>query len=353
MESDPLSHEIKVVQHGETTSTEPILIVLYTTVFREGKFCSLAVDRIFGPSCPSKHRCQWSCDRQRVHQADAIIFHAYDVVYFRASLPNRSDTKPNSIWILWSDEPPSIIDYSLLNIHRFNWTMSYRVHSEVSLGTYGLFSRRDQPWSNDEYERWIDEQFFQREQGTLWFVSNCHAQRRLDIYAKLKRTSRLNVEGYGRCVDYYPVHLCSSFSPCEHDYTSRFKFYLSFESNTCRDYITEKFYKPFYYHLIPIVYGPDRRDYERVAPNNSFIHMDEFGDDIDRLVEHVQEVHSNRSLFSVYHAWRKHYEVVVDGHALERIRMCELCYRLRQVRRGDRTHYENIEQFYGDKCDRN
>lgn len=132
---------------------------------------------------------------------------------------------------------------------------------------------------------------------------------------------------------------------------SNFKFYLSFESNTCQDYITEKFYKAFYYGLIPIVYGPDKTDYNRLAPKNSFIHIDDFNKDMTELARYIEKIHSNLTLFSSFHQWRKNYEIIIDGKALERIRMCELCQRLVNLRQGDMIYYEAIDQFYGDKCD--
>ena len=131
---------------------------------------------------------------------------------------------------------------------------------------------------------------------------------------------------------------------------SKFKFYLSFESNTCRDYITEKFYKPFYYGLIPIVYGPERNDYNRLAPKNSFIHIDDFDQDMTKLANYIEEIHSNLTLFSMYHQWRRNYEIIVDGKALERIRMCELCQRLANIRKDEMIYYENVDEFYSDRC---
>jgi alpha-1,3-fucosyltransferase len=229
--------------------TPPILVLLYTTVFLNRKFCLSSPDQIFGRSCPSKHQCKWSCNRQLLNEADAIIFHAYDIQYYQASIPHRSQTKSNAIWILWSDEPPSIINYELFKSYRFNWTMSYKLNSEVSLATYGIFSKREQPWSIDQYQRWINEQYQNRTFGALWFVSNCDAKQRLEYFRQLQRQSRLHIEGYGRCVDNYPMHWCQRYTQCEQSYTSKFQFYLSFESTTCRDYVTEKFYKAFYHVL--------------------------------------------------------------------------------------------------------
>lgn len=345
---------MKFFQKGSNESersSETLLIVLYTTVFRNKKFCSFSIDRIFGNTCPSKHRCQWSCDHEKYREADALIFHAYDIPFYHSSIPKRSETKPNSVWILWSDEPPSMIDYSLFNSYQFNWTISYKLDSEVSIATYGLFSRRDTPLSNDEYQEWVTREFSNRKHGALWFVSNCKAKRRLELFHQLKKASKVLIEGYGHCVDYYPWHLCSALSQCEYDYMSNFKFYLSFESNTCRDYITEKFYKAFYHGLIPIVYGPEKSDYDRFAPKNSFLHINDFDKDMSLLAVYLEEVHSNLTAFSIHHSWRKDYEVIIDGKALERVRMCELCERLVNIRKGEVTYYKNIDAFYNDKCD--
>lgn len=297
-----------------------------------------------------KDRCQWSCDEQRIHEADAIIFHAFDIIYHRLVLPKRSETKPGAVWILWSDEPPSIVNYNLLNSYQFNWTISYKFNSEVSLGAYGLFSKRPNPLTDDEYDQWITSEFSNRTNGAIWFVSNCRAKTRLKLYADLKQLSTVPIEGYGRCVDHYPLHWCAPYSQCEADYMSTFKFHFSFESNTCRDYITEKFYKAFYYNLIPIVHGPAVDNYEHIAPKDSFIHIDRFEQDATKLAAFLDKVHRDRTLFSRYHQWRRNYQVIIEGKALERIRMCELCYRVSRVRRGETVYYQNIEKFYSDQC---
>ncbi|CAF1396090.1 unnamed protein product [Rotaria sordida] len=350
--NDSISKQVKAIKHGneEIQSSSHILILLYTSIFLSKKYCNLKADNIFGQTCPSKSQCQWTCDNRKLGQADAIIFHAYDIQYYQGRVPNRSETKKNSIWILWSDEPPSMVDYTLFQDYKFNWTISYKLNSEISIGSYGLFSKRKITLSNTDFNRWIDEQFNERSKGALWFVSNCHSKQRLEYYYNLKHQKLISVEGYGRCVDYYPMHFCRAGSQCERDYMSKFKFYLSFESITCRDYITEKFFKAFYHGLIPIVYGPDRIDYNQLAPADSFIHINDFDKDMNKLAKHLQEIHSNYNLYATYHQWRKKYEVIIDPKALERIRMCELCERLSKIRQDDITYYKNIKQFYNEKC---
>jgi glycoprotein 3-alpha-L-fucosyltransferase len=244
-----------------------------------------------------------------------------------------------------------MIDYALFRHYEFNWTISYKLSSEVSIGSYGLFVKREFTLSNADYNRWIRKQFNSRLNGALWFVSNCKPEQRLIYYYELRQEENTTIEGYGRCVDFYPMHFCIPGSQCEYDYMAKYKFYLSFESTTCRDYITEKFYKSFYHGLIPIVYGPEQNDYNKLAPPQSFIHIDEFNRDMNKLANYLLAVHSNFELYSMYHQWRKKYEVIIDGKALERIRMCELCERLSKVRQDDVTYYEDVETFFSEKCD--
>ncbi|UJR08741.1 hypothetical protein I4U23_012998 [Adineta vaga] len=351
--NDPFSKQVKIVRHDtkNISSSKSIIILLYTTIFLSKKYCHIKqAERLFGENCPSKSRCQWTCDNRRLAEADAIIFHGYDMQFYPSQMPQRSDTKSNAIWILWSDEPHTMVDYGLFKDYKFNWTISFKLNSEVSIGSYGLFAKRSFPRTDSEYSLWIDKQFHDRSNAALWFVSNCDARERLGYYRALRRQVNTYVEGYGRCVDYYPMHFCSAGSQCEIDYMSKFKYYLSFESITCRDYITEKFFKAFYHGLIPIVYGPDRKDYERFAPSDSFIHLNDFNKDMEKLANYLLEIHLNFTLYSKYHQWRKTHDVIIDGKALERIRMCELCERLTKVRQNDVTYYEDINQFYHEKC---
>ncbi|CAF4529359.1 unnamed protein product, partial [Didymodactylos carnosus] len=285
---------VKVISRDEEliSSHKPKLILLSTTVFGNVKYSGLSSKQIFGVTCPYESSCIWSCNRrEHFSTADAIIFHAYDVQYFHESVPDRREVKKNTVFVLWSDEPATIIDYKLFNKYYFNWTISYKLESEVSVASYGLYSIVKE--KSDEIDQWIYNQFRQRQTSALWFVSNCDANERLKLYHQLKRL--FPIEGYGRCVDYYPIHLCTSKTPCETRYMMEYKYYLSFESNTCSGYVSEKFWKALSFGLIPIVYGPKKEDYIRIAPPSSFIHVDDF-DTVSALSEHLFQVGNNYTL---------------------------------------------------------
>ncbi|KAJ8035751.1 Glycoprotein 3-alpha-L-fucosyltransferase A [Holothuria leucospilota] len=85
-----------------------------------------------------------------------------------------------------------------------------------------------------------------------------------------------------------------------------YKFYLALENSCCRDYITEKFWEALAsFDAIPVVLGASKEDYERVAPPNSFIHVDDFAS-VKDLAKYLKAVASNLTLFQSYFEWKNH-----------------------------------------------
>lgn len=84
-----------------------------------------------------------------------------------------------------------------------------------------------------------------------------------------------------------------------------YKFYLAMENSCCGGYITEKFWDALtHLEAIPVVVGAPRKDYERLAPNNSFIHADDFGS-LKELAEYILEVSSKKELYDSYFQWKR------------------------------------------------
>lgn len=124
------------------------------------------------------------------------------------------------------------------------------------------------------------------------------------------------------------------------------KFYLAFESQTKqRDYITEKFWRSFARGTIPVVLGPKRQYYERIAPPNSFIYARDFASPAE-LAKYLNKVASNLDEYDKYQQWRVNYETQYAGSEVERFRFCEMCYKLNTAR--DRTWYTNLRAFFSE-----
>ena len=154
------------------------------------------------------------------------------------------------------------------------------------------------------------------------------------------------ISAFGKCIlnENNQSNKCNRSSQCELEKLSTSKFYLAFESTTLRqNYITEKFWRSLSLGTIPIVIGPKRRDYERIAPPNSFIYANDYPNP-ETLAKYLTEVATNRNEYEKYHRWRINYQTYHRGEDVEPFRFCELCYRLNNNR--DRIWYTDINQYF-------
>ena len=187
------------------------------------------------------------------------------------------------------------------------------------------------------------------------FVSNCLPKKRLENFRLLRQF--YSVAAFGKCIkenetlslnaEDQLAKQCGRQSSCEKVYLTGSKFYLAFESQSCTDYITEKFWRTLYFGVIPIVSGPKRENFQRVAPPNSFIHLDDF-QSIKDLAQTLQMIATDRNLFAKYHSWRRFYDVYYEAKDLDPYRFCELCYRLNNNRK--RIWYENLNEWFLENC---
>jgi hypothetical protein len=252
---------------------------------------------------------------------------------------------PEQIWLFWHDEPSGVEKQMIP--YQFNWTISYRFNAEANIGAYGLTVLRKQALTIDEFNIYANQQFNNRQSAAVWFVSNCQTKARIEYYRELRFYYPL-IRVYGRCVSQNQTNQCHRLSQCETFELSQNRFYLAFESQSCRDYITEKFWRSLAYGIIPIVFGPrTKQSLERIAPPNSFIYTGDF-QSVSKLVEHLNKINQNRTLFSEYHQWRRFYQVFYRPEDIEQYRFCELCYRLNTNQ--NRIYYKDINQFFSEDC---
>jgi len=284
---------------------------------------------------------RYTCDHSFEKTADVLLMHRTDIHYDQLPKPRNL----NQIWLFWHDEALGVEQNAIDT--KFNWTISYRFGSEAHIGAYGLTVLRERRLSTSEFNSYIDEQFTKRESNAVWFVSNCQPRARLEYYKKLQSVYP-SMKVYGNCVQNGETKSCARESECESLELSTNKYYLSFESQSCRDYITEKFWRSLAYGIIPIVFGPkEKLHLERIAPPNSFIFTGDF-DFVEELAQHLNEINQSRTLFANYHRWRQFYQVLYRHEDLEHKRFCELCYRLNTNTKT--IFYENINQFFLDEC---
>lgn len=186
-------------------------------------------------------------------------------------------------------------------------------------------------------------------------VSNCVPKKRLKLFHSLRQS--YPIAASGKCIQPNETlslnarapsnKKCSRQSSCEKDYLASSKFYLAFESQSCTDYITEKFWRSLAVGIIPIVSGPKRENFERIAPPHSFIHVDDYPS-IEELAKELKIIETNRKIYGKYHAWRRYYDAYHEAIDLDPYRFCELCYRLNTNRQ--RIWYDNINDWFLESC---
>ena len=305
--------------------------------------------------------CFFTCDKIFAKQANALLFHETDLkneLQVKNNLKNImpfNDRTSSQIWILWNDEANGV--QSNFDRFNFNWTISYKSSSEVSFGAYGVSKYKDKPVQAEHLDKELKAEFRKRSNKIVWFNSNCASKLRIEYARNLSRYYPLHVRG--KCNqeleavsnDYKLLTIdnisCSRDSLCELNFLKLNKYYLAFESKNCTDYITEKFWRSLSLGILPIVFQPSKVYYERLAPADSFIHLEDFEYDMEKLSKHLKEIDSNFSLFKKYFEWKAKFDIIYDMK-LEKIRMCELCAKLN--REKNEIYYKSVSKFFNNKC---
>jgi hypothetical protein len=144
--------------HNKTS----FLIYEYT---RHRQFCNRQNGAsVFISTCPFQN-CQFTCNSSLVYKADAVLM-LYSLLNYDQLLHLNVNRNPNQIWLLWHDEPypPS----STFNNILFNWTISYRLDSEVSVAAYGITFGRNTLLDQLAFDKWINENYKKRHNRAVW-----------------------------------------------------------------------------------------------------------------------------------------------------------------------------------------
>ncbi|XP_041476736.1 uncharacterized protein LOC121424914 [Lytechinus variegatus] len=134
-----------------------------------------------------------------------------------------------------------------------------------------------------------------------WASSNCNhtSWGRTRFVHELEKY--LDIDTFGLCGRLQCLRYANGCYSIQSDY----KFNLALENSQCPEYITEKFwYNALLTGSVPIVYGPSKKDYERLAPPHSFIHFDDFKT-VQEFVDYINLLDRNDELYLEYFAWRR------------------------------------------------
>lgn len=121
-----------------------------------------------------------------------------------------------------------------------------------------------------------------------------------------------------------------------------YKFYLAFENSNCKEYITEKFFlNSLSNDILPIVMGARPADYAAVAPEHSYIHVDEF-ESPRELAEYLFVLDRNDDLYNTYFQWKG------TGELVDTKLGCRLCALLHdtEIIEKHKKWYNSLDEWW-------
>ncbi|CAL1531672.1 unnamed protein product [Lymnaea stagnalis] len=316
--------------------------ILRWTGFFEDASWEETDDSYFKP-CKVKE-CTMTNDRSLLDQSDAVLFHTGALWNFwkGTNLPSRRH--PYQVWILHNVEPPPRTPLNLLPFAGvFNWTAWYRRDSDVPV-SYGGYTTVPLPASlkfNKSYRtNWARE----NNRFSAWMSSNCYDyNRRQIVINELKAHLGKDMDLYGKCGGKRcPETIC-------YDTISNYKFFFTFENCNCRDYISEKFWAALLRRQVPVVYGgSSSRDYAKIAPPHSFIHVRDFKD-TESLVDYLHYLDKNETAYNEYLEWTTESDVYSELPA-RRKWWCDLCEALHDESRPAQVYTDVAGWVQNDSC---
>ncbi|XP_066304372.1 alpha-(1,3)-fucosyltransferase 7-like [Branchiostoma lanceolatum] len=307
-------------------------------------------ETIPSPCRPDVPPCDITLGIGQSEDADAVVFYYSRTpnVFNSSSMPKRH---PHQYWIFFSDEAPlypAMRDHDFVSYNSvFNMTMTYRLDSDVP----ALYGSTDIVYDKLKDRHHSKDYSVGKKGLAVWFVSNCYKYLPRFAYAR-ELLKHMDLDIFGKCGKEI---VCPGKSyDCSDNIIKQYKFYLAFESYPCREYITEKFWRnALENEAVPIVLGPPKCDYEKIAPPNSFIHVDDFESPKD-LAAYLKRLDKDTELYNQYFKWRespKPTESIFSDYGSV---WCRLCKKLYDMDTTERKVYTDIDRWLKgkshDKC---
>uniref|UniRef100_A0A182SWT6 Fucosyltransferase n=1 Tax=Anopheles maculatus TaxID=74869 RepID=A0A182SWT6_9DIPT len=336
--------EQEVGQAGRTR-----YILLYTSFFEEKRWGLLA--ETLGPEFfAAKHCPVTECVLTSYHQLlpsiteyDAVVFHV--ATGWDGPLPTLRS--PHQVYVAALMESPAHTKHMLgLDGNYFNWTMTYRLDSDVlfnylnvvDLESAEVISPAMHPsWRNGFQEfsnATLVETVSSKHKMAAQFVSHCGALSGRDRLVKKMQSAGLDVDVYGTCG---PLTCPRGKPECEQMLDTVYWFYLSFENSLCVDYVTEKLYNALSHNIVPVVFGG--ADYNRFMPPGSYIDVQDYGT-VNELVDYLRYLVDNPSEYVRYFWWKQYYALENTNY------YCDLCTKLHSADAREKVqYYHNIKNW--------
>ena len=283
-------------------------------------------------TCAYKN-CETNTNITSIRQSSAVIFCTTTNGVGQTPPLNSTERPADQVWIFFAMESPVHLNnyYKQFRptwINSLNWSMNYRLDSDIIIPYGYLTTRKTLP------ERNYTEIFKNKTKFAAWVVSNCHTMSLREKIVEQMKAHGLEIDVYGGCGQQLTA------DPLEMINKS-YKFYLGFENSLCSDYITEKFFKYFNLNTVVIVRGG--ADYRKLLPSDTYINTADFNS-FKGLVKYLKHIGSNETLYTGYLKRKDKYGT--DTGMCQSF--CALCRKLNNLDQNRRV-YETVPT-YSDTC---
>jgi hypothetical protein len=288
---------------------------------------------------PARAECSTECTV--LPDRSPALFETADVVLFHVKTHSKNDFppkhgKPDQKWAMVSLEQP---EYAPLMkdagyVDKFDWTATYDLESSVPTITISPHFTAEQ-YHEAKVLPFSQKDGFGEPNAVATFVSNCNnagASKRLGMMEELAK--HMPVHNYGKCLKNREEPNMGGRpgdrAGNKQAVLQRYKFYLAFENNKIKDYVSEKVFDGLLGGTLPVYYGADSIDeFMPVQGMPAVIKMDDFAD-MKELAAFLNVLANDEAKYEEYFKWKKEkasmrFQSIIDMTAYKYTSLCRFC----------------------------
>ena len=347
-----------VLQHPDKLRM-PKLVLFYTSLFGRTPWRTIENDYQFNNwnNIPCAIRnCKISYDKNDLNRSDAVLFHGQDIDHLDVSkLSKTVKHRAKQRWIFFIHENPIFFTKDLDTLKDvFNWTMTYRLDSDIFV-PYGYYFSKSSKNLGNKVNSGSQNYSQGKDKLVAWMVSHCGKQRD-KLVTKLMEYIPVHV--YGGCARKFSQNrTCYRMDKNCLETLRRYKFYLAFENANCVDYISEKYWiTSLQNNIVPVVLGGGNYSNRNLAVPGSFINVMDFKT-VKDLADYLVMLDRNDTAYNEYFSWKDLYYVDVPPSWT-----CQMCAMLNNnslpIKSYDQEHFKKFWSrksncgFLDDKLDK-
>ncbi|GMH84241.1 hypothetical protein TL16_g09863 [Triparma laevis f. inornata] len=289
---------------------------------------------------PARSMCSTECivtkSRSGMSEADLLLFHV--------KTHSKNDFPPRTSNVKWGyvslEQPgyaPLLEDSSYTS--KFDYSLTYDLDSSIPTITVSPHFTAQQ-YHDAKVLGFNEKDGFGEPTAIAAFVSNCRAagaEKRLAMMEELSKY--MPVHSYGSCLNNKQEPKLSDVKATNKQMIlQRYKFYLSFENNIIKDYVSEKVFDGLLAGSLPVYRGAESID--KFMPSETtpaVIKMSDFGDDMKALSDYLLKLANDESEYNKYFQWKTEdsndrFQSVLDMTAYKYTSLCRICQKVLEDR---------------------